>query len=151
MSFSIGSNDCAGLSTSYGAKAASLGTLLVLGGIGEFIGAMYCADKVTETLTDDIIPDIGLLPADLQRKMMMAVMMATFTFIITTAIVAMPISGTHAVIGSLLGSGIMAIGVNKLNFFKLIKIVCSWFLSPALAALLTYNIMIVVCEFTLNT
>ena len=62
MSFSIGSNDAAnGLATSYGSKALSLYKLIITGAIAEFIGAMFCADEVTATLSSDIIPNIKSL------------------------------------------------------------------------------------------
>lgn len=62
MSYSIGSNDAAnGLATSYGSKAMSLNKLVILGGIAEFIGAMFCSDAVADTLSAKIIPDLNTL------------------------------------------------------------------------------------------
>ena len=62
MAFSIGSNDAAnGLATSYGSKATKLIYLLIIGAIAEFVGAMFCADKVATTLSKDIIPKVNSL------------------------------------------------------------------------------------------
>ena len=62
MSYSIGSNDAAnGLATSYGSKAMSLGNLVILGAVAEFIGAMFCSDAVAATLSAKIIPDLDTL------------------------------------------------------------------------------------------
>ena len=59
MAFSIGANDAAnGLATSYGSKALSLRKLILLGAIAEFIGAMFCSDKVASTLGKDVISNI---------------------------------------------------------------------------------------------
>jgi phosphate/sulfate permease len=65
MSFSIGSNDAAnGLSTSYGSKALDTTKLIILGGIGVFIGAMFCSSQVAATLTLKIIPGLKDLSTD---------------------------------------------------------------------------------------
>lgn len=59
MSFAIGANDAAnGLATSYGSKALSLVPLVLLGALAEFIGAMFCADRVAATLSGNIIPGL---------------------------------------------------------------------------------------------
>jgi phosphate/sulfate permease len=63
----------------------------------------------------------------------------------------MPISGTHTVVGALLGAGIVATGFESLNWKKLGTIVFSWFFSPAMAALIAFNIMETVSYFTLDT
>ena len=69
----------------------------------------------------------------------------------TSSFSGMPISGTHTVVGALLGAGIVATGFTNLNWTKLGYIVLSWFLSPALAALLTYILMFLVSSLTMNT
>ena len=62
MSFSIGSNDAAnGLATSYGSKALKLNKLIAIGAIAEFVGAMFCSDKVAGTLSHHIIEDLPKL------------------------------------------------------------------------------------------
>lgn len=62
MSFSIGSNDAAnGLATSYGSQALGLYKLIALGAVAEFIGAMFCSDKVAGTLSKKIIQDLPTL------------------------------------------------------------------------------------------
>ena len=82
---------------------------------------------------------------------MFAVCLASFIFIMTSSFSGMPISGTHTVVGALLGAGIVATGFTNLNWTKLGYIVLSWFLSPALAALLTYILMFLVSSLTMNT
>ena len=65
MSFSIGSNDAAnGLATSYGSKALGTTKLIILGGFGVFIGAMFCSSEVAATLTTKIIPGLQDLRTD---------------------------------------------------------------------------------------
>ena len=62
MSFSIGANDAANaLGTSYGSNAAKLWILLALGAIFEFIGAVFCSQKLAGSLAVKVIPQIATL------------------------------------------------------------------------------------------
>jgi phosphate/sulfate permease len=63
----------------------------------------------------------------------------------------MPISGTHTVIGALLGAGIVATGYENLNWQELGIIVLSWFVSPLVAAILAFILMTNVAAWTMNT
>ena len=149
MSFSIGANDAAnGLATSYGSNAATLTTLAIIGAIAEFIGAKYCSDSVAATLSFDIVPEISSLSEENQKRMMFSVCLCSFLFIMTSCFFGVPISGTHTVIGALLGGGIQFTGVGSLAWNKLIKIVFSWFLSPTVAMFIAFALMSIVTRFT---
>jgi PiT family inorganic phosphate transporter len=72
-------------------------------------------------------------------------------FIMTSSVLGMPISSTHSVIGALLGAGMVGTGASNLNWLEIGYIVVSWFISPAIAALLSYSLMIAVAGLTMNT
>ena len=56
MAFSVGANDAAnGLGISYGTRAIGIRVLIAVGAVGEFIGAMFCAQNVTDKLAKGII------------------------------------------------------------------------------------------------
>lgn len=142
MAFSIGSNDAAnGLGTSYGTKALPLGYIITNGALAEFVGALFLSNAVATTLSEDIVPDLHLEAVIDQKKMMLSVCVVTFAFVMGSSYAAKPVSGTHAVIGSLLGAGAVTKGVAGLNWPRLGWIVLSWFASPTFAALLSYIIM----------
>ena len=63
----------------------------------------------------------------------------------------MPISGTHTVVGALLGAGIVAEGIYNLNWIKLGWIVLSWFTSPLVCGVLTMILMLLVATFTMDS
>jgi PiT family inorganic phosphate transporter len=115
MSYSIGANDAANaLGTSYGSNAAKLWLLLVLGSIFELVGAVWCSSKVAGTLADKLLPGLTDRPPDVQERMMLGVCLASFSFILVSSIFGMPISGTHTVIGALIGAGLAA--ANQINW-----------------------------------
>lgn len=82
---------------------------------------------------------------------MFSVCLASFVFIMTSSFSGMPISGTHTVVGALLGTGLSAAGASTLNWTKLGMIVISWVLSPFLAGVLAFLQMILVSKFTMNS
>ena len=106
MSFSIGSNDASnGLATSYGCRALSLPKLLAIGALAEFMGAMFCSDKVAQTLSKEIINNFDGIDFDVKERMMFSIILTSFVFILCSTCFGMPISGTHTVIGAYMGAG----------------------------------------------
>lgn len=82
---------------------------------------------------------------------MFSVCACSFIFIILASNIGMPISGTHTVIGSLLGAGLVSVGLENFNFHELIRILLSWIISPTLTAMISFLLMIFVSFFILNT
>lgn len=59
MAFSIGANDASnGLGTSYGTQAIPMWAIIINGALSEFVGSMFCSDKVAATLSSNIITEI---------------------------------------------------------------------------------------------
>ena len=83
--------------------------------------------------------------------MMLTVCVVTFAFVMGSSYAAKPVSGTHAVIGSLLGAGAVTKGLYGLAWGRMLWIVLSWFVSPTFAGLLSYLIMGFVARFTMQT
>ena len=151
MSFSIGANDAANaLGTSYGSNAAKLWVLLTIGAICEFVGAVFCSFYVAGTLVDEMIPSITTTPSDVVERMMLGVSIASFSFILFASIFGMPISGTHTVIGALIGAGLAGVAANTINWGKLGFTILSWFLSPIIAAALAFALFVVICAVNLG-
>ena len=151
-SFSIGANDAANaLATSYGSNALKLSYLVVLGGIFEFVGAYYCSSHVAGTLVDSIVDGVdNNMDYVVVEKMMLGTCISSFLFIICSSVFGMPISGTHTVVGALIGSGLATLGSGNIKWQKLSVIVSSWFVAPAVAAIISAFIMWVVAGVTLN-
>ena len=106
MSFSIGANDAANaLATSYGSNALKLVWLVILGAIFEFIGAYWCSGHVAGNLVGNVISNVDTIDDVMVEQMMLGTTISGFVFIMASSIFGMPISGTHTVVGALIGSG----------------------------------------------
>ena len=107
MAFSIGANDAANaLATSYGSNALKLVWLVFLGSLFEFIGAYFCSGHVAGKLVENVISDVDTIEELLIEKMMLGASISSFLLIMSSSLFGMPISGTHTVVGALIGSGL---------------------------------------------
>jgi hypothetical protein len=151
MSYAIGANDAANaLGTSYGSNAARLWLLLGLGAIFELVGAVWCSAKVAGTLADKLIPPLATASPDVQSRLMLGICISSFSFILVSSVFGMPISGTHTVIGALIGAGLAAFPADELNWKKFGMTVASWFISPVLSSLLAGILFLLICSATLG-
>jgi phosphate/sulfate permease len=82
--------------------------------------------------------------------MMLSASIASAIFIFSAVIFAMPISGTHTVIGALIGAGLMGVNSQVINWEKLGSIIASWFISPAVSILLAFMLFTFVCWLILD-
>ena len=151
MSFSVGANDAAnGLATSYGCNAMSLIPLCVCGAVFEFIGACWGSQKVAKNLAYDMITDLNEYNAAYQTRMMLAVSIASFLFIMCSSIFGMPISGTHTVVSALVGAGLVGCGAAYISWLKVVKIVASWVISPLLSSVICLILLMICCATTMG-
>jgi len=81
---------------------------------------------------------------------MLGVCLASFSFILFSSIFGMPISGTHTVIGALIGAGFAGVAASDINWKKFGMTVASWFVSPVLSSLLAAILFLVICSLTLG-
>ena len=82
--------------------------------------------------------------------MMCGCSQAAFVFIFGASYKGMPISGTHTVIGALIGSGIAGVGVGGIGWNKLVRVIMSWFISPLVAMTISSSLFVIVCSTTLG-
>ena len=151
MAFSIGANDAANaLATSYGSNAMKLIYLVILGSIFEFIGAFFCSSHVAGTLVESVIEDVTVLDENTLEKAMLGAAIASFLFIMSSSVFGMPISGTHTVVGALIGAGLATGEANDINWDKLAIIVGSWFVAPAVSIIFSLIFFVTVCRQTLD-
>ena len=126
--------------------------LLPLGAFFEFIGAYFCSGEVAAKLAYKMIPGIGTAEPipQTQDQIMFSVSLSSFLFIMCSSFFGMPISGTHTVVGALIGAGIAGLGHEEISFKYLQRIVVSWFVSPALSSALCFFFIVIVSFVTLN-
>ncbi|MEN8140852.1 MAG: inorganic phosphate transporter [Thermodesulfobacteriota bacterium] len=140
MAWNIGANDVANsMADAVGSKALSIKQAVILAGICEFAGAVLVGSNVTNTVRKGIVdpaflasmPGLreGEAAAILVLGMASALLCAAIWLNFAT-IIGMPVSTTHSIVGAVAGFGLVAAGVDAVNWGKMSQIVASWFISP---------------------
>ena len=152
MAWNIGANDIAnGMASPVAAKAITLRQAVVIGGILDFVGATFIGSHVTSTICNDIIKSDFISDPNVMMLGMLASLFAAAFWVFVATWKNLPVSTTHAIIGAVVGFGIVAGGFKAIHWHKIIPIVLSWMISPIFAALLAYLIFVAIRKLILRT
>lgn len=131
LGWSLGSNDASNVfGTAVSSRMLRFWTAAVLSSVFVLIGAILSGQTVIETLK-------GLTSIDLEQAVISSVAAAITVTIMT--VVSLPVSTSQAVVGAILGIGILN---NQLNLAGLGKVVACWVGTPvggAIIAVIIYN------------
>ena len=142
MAWNIGANDVANaMGTSVGSGALTLRRAILVAAVFEFAGAFLVGGHVTQTIRAGIIDTaaFGEAPRYLAYGMLGALLSAG-TWLLAASHLGLPVSTTHAIVGSVAGFGLIAGGFSVVRWSKLALIVMSWVTSPFLGGLLAFLI-----------
>eukprot|EP00730_Choanoeca_flexa_P011287 TRINITY_DN24355_c0_g1_i1.p1 TRINITY_DN24355_c0_g1~~TRINITY_DN24355_c0_g1_i1.p1 ORF type:complete len:498 (+),score=87.66 TRINITY_DN24355_c0_g1_i1:88-1581(+) len=137
MLWATGANDVANaLGTSVGSKALTFRTAIIVGAIFELAGASLVGGSVEATIQKNLLSssDFGD-----NRKFaigMFSSIIGTFAWVTLATIVAIPVSTTHAIVGSVIGFAIFQGKTQALQGPYIGATAASWIVSPLLGALI---------------
>jgi PiT family inorganic phosphate transporter len=142
MAWAIGANDVANaMGTSVGSGALTIwGAVLVAGGL-EFAGAFLAGGHVTDTVRKGML-DIALVEEnpELVYYGMLAALASAGTLLISATRFGLPVSTTHAIVGAIVGFGMVGLGSEAVAWPKVGQIVASWLTSPLIGGVLAFMI-----------
>lgn len=142
LAANIGANDLANaMGTSVGSRALTLKQAVLVSVIANVLGAVLAGGHVTSTISKGII-DPGLLADEPQRLMlgMFAALISASLWVHLATHFGLPVSTTHAIVGAVVGFGIISVGGGAVSWGKIITIAVSWAISPAVGALVAGSI-----------
>ena len=136
MALNIGANDVANnMGPAVGANALSMGGAIAIAAVFESAGALIAgADVVSTVATGIIAPDTLATPV-MFIWAMMAALLASALWVNLATWIGAPVSTTHAVVGGVVGAGIVAAGFAAVNWSQMAAIAASWVISPVLGAI----------------
>lgn len=141
MAFGIGANDVANaMGTSVGSRAITGKQAILIAIVFEFTGAMLAGAPVTETIRQGIL-DINHIPPDQANIVvygMLASLLGAGTWLIVATSYGWPVSTTHSIIGAIVGFGVVAIGMDAVQWDKIGIIAISWVVSPLCGGVLAF-------------
>ncbi len=144
MAWNIGANDVANaMGTSVGSGALPLKWAILVAALMEFSGAFLVGSHVTNTVRKGII-DPAIFTADPNSYIygMIAALLAAGAWLNIASYKGWPVSTTHAIVGAVLGFGILFSGFGAIHWNKVSQIAASWVVSPVLSGAISFSIFI---------
>lgn len=140
MAWNIGANDVANaMGTSVGSRALTLSQAVLIAALLEFAGAFFVGSRVSETIQGGIVhPHFFASDPLLFLIGMFSSLIATSLLLHIASYFALPISTTHAIVGSVLGFGWLLGGAAAIQWDTVGSIALSWIVSPLLSGLFAY-------------
>lgn len=153
LAFSVGANDLANImSTTMGSKAVTVRQAMLIAVVFEFAGAFLGSHGVTETLQSGII-DTKLLVdhADIFIFGMLSALTGSTLWMLAASALGLPVSITNAIVGSIVGFGVIILGVHAVHWQQISYIAISWLASPTLSAAVAYILFVSVQRLIFDT
>lgn len=137
MALNIGANDVANnMGPAVGANALSMGGAIAIAAVFESAGALIAGADVVSTVATGIIAPDTLATPIMFIWAMMAALLASALWVNLATWIGAPVSTTHAVVGGVVGAGIVAAGFGAVNWSQMMAIAASWVISPVLGAII---------------
>jgi len=136
MAANIGANDLANaMGTSVGSGAITLKQAVLISIIANTLGAVLAGGYVTNTISKGMI-DPALLASEPNKLMlgMFAALISAGIWVNLATIFGLPVSTTHAIVGAVVGFGIISVGAGAVSWGKIITVAISWVISPITGA-----------------
>jgi len=142
MAANIGANDLANaMGTAVGSRVLNLKQAVIISIIANVLGASLAGGYVTSTISKGIIDPMFLVevPDKLMIGMFVALIVAGLCVHLATFF-GLPVSTTHAIVGAVVGFGIISVGAGAVSWHKITGIAASWIISPVAGALFSGGI-----------
>lgn len=142
MAWNIGANDVANaIGTSVGSGALTLKKAVIIAAIFEFTGAFFFGSHVTNMIQEGIVnPEVFIHNPMVFVFGMLSALIAAGLWLQLASYFGWPVSTTHAIVGAVVGFGVVVGGVTSVHWDNVLYIACSWILSPLAGGLLSYVI-----------
>ncbi len=136
MAWTIGANDVANaMGTSVGSGTLTIKKAIMIAAVFEFLGAVLVGAWVSNTMKKEIVMPGAFANPEIFIVGMVASLLAAAIWVTIATYYGLPVSTSHAVVGALLGFGLLAIfsgivGYGDVGFHKIGEIALSWLVSP---------------------
>ena len=150
VAFSLGANDVANaMAPAVGAKAITIGQAILIAAVLNCVGAIFMGSNVTNTICKGIVSQEAIASANILAVGMLAALLSTATWVLIATLTELPVSSTHSLIGGLLGFGLIAGGIDVVQWGNIAKIALSWIVSPLFGGLLAFIIFVHIRRYVL--
>ena len=151
MALNIGANDVANnMGPAVGGKVLTIATAVIIAAVCESAGALLAGGDVVRTVAKGIITPKDFLSISDLRYLMLSALLSAALWINLATFFNAPVSTTHSIVGGILGAGLMAAGVNIVDWATMLTIAASWVISPVLGGVIAASILLFIKIKILN-
>jgi PiT family inorganic phosphate transporter len=136
----IGANDVANaMATSVASGSLTVRKAVLIAGCCDFLGAVLVGTHVTNTIRKEIIDPLHFAdkPNLLLFGMLAAVIGSALWVNIATHL-KLPVSTSHAIVGGVVGFGLVSVGIAGIKWKVMALIVASWVISPIFGGAISF-------------
>ena len=153
MTWGVGANDLANaMGTSVGAGAVTVKQAIGIAIIFEFLGAVLAGGHVTQTIRKGIIDPTSIIShPEILVFGMLASLLAAAVWLMIASAKGWPVSTTHSIVGAIVGFAIVGIGPEAVKWDKIMKVVVSWIISPAVGGVISFLLVMSTRKLILDT
>jgi len=153
MTWGVGANDLANaMGTSVGAGAVTVKQAIGIAIIFEFLGAVLAGGHVTQTIRKGIIDPTPIISnPEILVFGMLASLLAAAVWLMIASAKGWPVSTTHSIVGAIVGFAIVGIGPEAVKWDKIMKVVVSWVISPAVGGVISFILVMSTRKLILDT
>jgi inorganic phosphate transporter, PiT family len=153
MTWGVGANDLANaMGTSVGAGAVTVKQAIGIAIVFEFLGAVLAGGHVTQTIRKGIIDPTPIIShPEILVFGMLASLLAAAVWLMIASAKGWPVSTTHSIVGAIVGFAIVGIGPEAVKWDKIIKVVISWVISPAVGGVISFILVMSTRKLILDT
>jgi len=140
MACNIGANDVANaMGTSVGSGSLTFKQAIYVAAVAEFAGAFFVGGHVSDTIRKGMLDPTIFSDAPLHLVYgMIAALIAAALWLNISSYLGWPVSTTHSIVGAVVGFGVMAGGMDAINWSKVWSVVMSWIVSPLMGGLVAF-------------
>jgi phosphate/sulfate permease len=143
ISFAIGGNDET-FATVHGSKTLFMKEILIVASILAIAGAFFLGRGVSETVGKD------LLNISVDNALVMTILISTAIWLTISSALGLPISTTHATVGSIIGVGILLSGIFGVNWITILEMAIWWILSPIIGYIVTFYVYKLINKYVIR-
>ncbi|MBY8989759.1 MAG: anion permease [Candidatus Lokiarchaeota archaeon] len=140
IAIAIGAND-ESFASIYGSRILNMKQILILATIFAILGALLLGEGVAKSVGGDILLTDNFAASVDQNAVVLTILISTTIWLIVASALGLPISTTHATIGSIMGLGLLLGGGNGVDWNTILGMSMWWLLSPVVGFVVTYLVV----------